>query len=864
MARLGAGSEEQTDESDSAEELADDDPRREAFEQDPGREISEAQEDDDEQQEADDGMDNRRDAVQQEPDIPQGNDETEVDDVEEGRSDAVQQDPGRDLTGGVEDELEDSADNRREAVEQDPGGTNEQSGLGYTPGQSAAERGVEDLSDDQADAIRKQLAAGVSGLGPSDFELARNDSGELQARLSEEGVRESAASTSPTLDPEDFEVTEGGVSLTTQEQEQRFRADAARELGISQDDVTIVRDAEGDLAPLLSEEAERTAIENQLADVDGIAREDIETVERNGRIEGRLTEEALRTRAASQRDELDPQDIEVTVEDGERQAQLTDDAARDLLKQEVASQTNVEESDVRISRGEDGELLARYQPEQPDVAEDPISRAARSGVERIFGSKPPTQDDLLDGLNQGVGDILGVDIPTQGEVSDEFRELSQDELGVTPPTQQELLDDVQGGVEGATGVRLPTNEELTQPLQDRASDIAGTDLEQFADAETAAAAGLPFAAAEPTPLGEAALVGVVGTAAAAQVASEVGGPVNEEIRPEDLEGGAFSGGELPVQQPTRREIPVVDGQRNSELDVPLEDIRNQSEIDVPDSLDRSEIQITDDGEVTVPADFAGNVVIQRGETEEEEIERQQNSEDVIVQVPDEFIPDEQVTIGEEEGFVDEPDPTVDEPDTVEESGFDDDFFRQEEDLVEDDFTEVEPGQSSVEEPGVDIEDGFPTDAGAGAEPTPQAQLPDLDSEVGMILDDAQSAGTRGDVGQAPLTSVQPAQDFGLDLFGEPATSVFTNTGAATTGQGTTEPFDTTVDTGPEDLFEFQEVTEAPRRRRRTDPSFLEADSGDDRQLSTFGIGAGTFENPVTNPGRLDERSEEILGFDEDF
>jgi hypothetical protein len=786
--------------------------RQQAVDEDPGIDVTPPSQVDTDTT-PDDNTSNRQAAVNADQQLSQGIDnadtqQTTGSDPTGARREAVEQEP--DVPVRPSGPEVDPGDARQEAVAADQQRTNQQTQPDPQPTDDRPSTGGEEL-----ERIRREAAASQDNLGPSDIRITENGDGEFDIQLSDEGIRQQATGDIPTLDADDVRIGEdGSVELTRQARQQRVRSQAALNLGVSQEEVRLVRDGSGDISTLLTEEAERTAITNQLTDLDDIAREDIETVERNGSIEGQLTDEALRTRAASQREELDPQDIEVTVEDGERQAQLTDDAARDLLKQEVASQTNVEESDVRISRGEDGELLARYQPEQPDVAEDPISRVARSGVERIFGSKPPTQDDLLDGLNQGVGDILGVDIPTQGEVSDEFRELSQDELGFTPPTQQELLDDLQGGVEGATGVTLPTNEELTQPLQDRASDIAGTDLEQFSDAETAAAAGLPFAAAEPTPLGEAALVGVVGTAAAAQAASQAGGPVNEEIRPEDLEGGAFSGGEIPIEQPTRREIPVVDGQSNSELDVPLEEIRNQSEIDVPDSLDRSEIQITDGGEVTVPADFSGNVVIQRGETEQEDIERQENSEDVIVQVPDEFIPDEQVTIGEQDGFVDEDGPTVDEGDTIQEDAFDDDgAFQEREDAVQDEF--VEPAQPTVEAPGLDIEDDFPADTGASAQPTTRPQLPGLNTEADSVLEEAQGV----DIGQTPFLSTQPTQNFRSDLFSEPASSLFTNGDVITTGEINSEPFDATVDTGLQDPFEFEAFSGAPSRGRRTGQRF---------------------------------------------
>ena len=189
-------------------------------------------------------------------------------------------------------------------------------------------------------------------------------------------------------------------------------------------------------------------------------------------------------------------------------------------------------------------------------------------------------------------------------------------------------------------------------------------------AQAAALAGV--AAPEPaTTLGGAALL-ATGAVAAASTQSQrdvSASPFTDELNVRDEEQGSEL--ETP-RDPAVREVDVPEGQDTvspSELGVPEEAFRSDETGEIPVDVSGG-AEINEDGEVELPAEASGVVVYRNRDEEEEEDEEdedgeaeeeeEEDEEEVAVEVPDEFVPDDEVTIGEstaepEEQQVIEPD-----------------------------------------------------------------------------------------------------------------------------------------------------------------------------------------------------------------
>lgn len=859
----------------------DDENRRDAFEQDPERDVPDTDADDDgSTEEVDTGDENRREAVEQEPDIPQGPDQTDTDEAASGREDAVDQDPGSDP---VERSDELTEENRVEAVEETPEAPQDdtqqdtEQTLGYEPGQSASERGIDDLSQDDADELRKQASAGVAGLGPSDFELFRDDSGDLQARLSEEGLQERASATDPTLDTDDFEVSEEGVSLTTAAREERFRADVSRELGVSQEEVTVVRDREGNFSPFLTEEAERTAIENQLAEQENINREEIETVEQSGRIRGRLTEEAVRERVASQREDLDPGDVDVETVDGERQVRVPEQQAQDEQFGDFAINLPGGRRAENVL-ADAGEAFSEQVAEPAGDAVGDIARTpARFATIGAAGASLAAERAGLDTVSEGFEEI--------GTTAAFVGERAGAGLEAGGRTGVELLNLPETARIAKEGVELGgfiVDESLEGDFAGATSDVATAGA-------GVTASGIDFAFENPNRAAGGLTGGFVGGTGAIRAAQSAGRrsgrAVSAAIQPgEELAGAVARRTRIPTSDTLRRELDEFLGDDRGQADF------SQTETDTATQEEAMlEVEVGSEQARQVEAESEAFVERTRVRGEEwagegegpsptiaeerglDEIEvgqarsrqQQRMSLDRESEIAEERIPDREV-FDSDEAYQRELERAREriQQETAEQEA-----------AAETDTRAAESESAAeVESTFVDQDTALATAAafggmrGAETTATPETAT---DSELaGLFADQQTETDTTLDEAFGLEDTQAVGQSVGLGLDTSVTDLDTTTTTDITTTTDTTT--DTTQETGVGQtteteagrMIEFELESESESRRRTRDREPPENGQDGEQQTGGFDIGVGEFENPITDPGQLDERAEDIVGFDE--
>jgi hypothetical protein len=313
-------------------------------------------------------------------------------------------------------------------------------------------------------------------------------------------------------------------------------------------------------------------------------------------------------------------------------------------------------------------------------------------------------------------------------------------------------------------------------------------------AQAAALAGV--AAPEPaTTLGGAALL-ATGAVAAASTQSQrdvSASPFTDEVNvPEEQSRSEL---EAP-RDPTVTEVEVPEGQQTvspSELGVPEEAFQSDETGEVPVDVSGG-AEINEDGEIELPAEASGVVVYRNRDEEEEdeededdaeEDEEEEDEEEVVVEVPDEFVPDEEVTIGgdtaepEEQQIVepeaiqgqDEAEPDDEQADEE----FDEERFRtprqgQQSDAPDPERTRAEEDQPPTridEQPGISSEETTDTSAGEfggiGLGPSQ-----DVTGIVGADDDDRLATGSQTDA--TPFSGNDTAQEPSLDSGVRPRTA----------------------------------------------------------------------------------------------
>jgi len=234
----------------------------------------------------------------------------------------------------------------------------------------------------------------------------------------------------------------------------------------------------------------------------------------------------------------------------------------------------------------------------------------------------------------------------------ESREAASDLLGVDLPGEEQLASDIRAGIAESTDIDLPAEEELAESIRGGVAERTGISPESLEDPADVIAATAPVAVAEPTPFGEVAVGGLA------------------------LGAGVVEAGDLLTSRATdaptetvrdRPEVPIENFGRPDELRVPPEAFEDGFSIPEGVAEDDVEIQVPqdsdgfgiEDGEIVTPDDFTGGGVIRAGglvgEQIEDPLEEEIEDDDIIIDIPEQFVPEEQVVIGEEPGELEEVD-----------------------------------------------------------------------------------------------------------------------------------------------------------------------------------------------------------------
>jgi hypothetical protein len=274
---------------------------------------------------------------------------------------------------------------------------------------------------------------------------------------------------------------------------------------------------------------------------------------------------------------------------------------REEVREENPGARNIEISE------EDGQLQATF--ESPERDRDPIAGAITGFVEERGDIDLPTESQLVGDINRAIEGATGVDLPTEREFILGTQQAFEGATGVDLPTEREFTRGLRGGVTDLTDVTLPTDEQVGAAARGGFQDVTGISDETIQvarDPASVIAAGAPIAAAEPTPFGEAALVGV---ALGAGIAAE-GDRLDTAAT--DVPIGTFrERPEVPVDQfGIPDEITIPSGEFGGGVSLPDGVTQDQSEIPVPSDGGVG----MQDGEIQVPEDGTGGAFIQTGGT----------------------------------------------------------------------------------------------------------------------------------------------------------------------------------------------------------------------------------------------------------
>jgi hypothetical protein len=227
----------------------------------------------------------------------------------------------------------------------------------------------------------------------------------------------------------------------------------------------------------------------------------------------------------------------------------------------------------------------------------------------------------------------------------------QDQFGI--PNERELTRDIQGAV-GA-----PSRQEVVEDINERLASITGGDTprERVQQGRSGlrelltenpgrlAAAGAPVAAAEPTPVGEALLLGglTVGALAEATDADERAREDNPLVQPPEIEAPDELGQETEIDVPTEPtdtagELETPEGSQSGEIDVPEQpSITGEIATPTPQEQDPFTLRAAEQAQEEREED--------EEEDEEEEDEEEEERRETVVDIPPELVPDDPVAIG---------------------------------------------------------------------------------------------------------------------------------------------------------------------------------------------------------------------------
>jgi hypothetical protein len=271
-----------------------------------------------------------------------------------------------------------------------------------------------------------------------------------------------------------------------------------------------------------------------------------------------------------------------------------------------------------------------------ETGQQDVSRTARDIVTGVTGVSLPTERELARELRRGAG------TPNVAEFTRRNRERAQAAIGFleanqalspgleSPSGEFEATTGPPPGFAGLAGGGINAPRAAVQTIQ-RARGARGlSSIDEALRAGTVADEAARGAA------------GSGGSAAGNIIETTTRGQL---VRDAAAVGGAGAGtalsqdGELPVSERDSSELPVSEGGRGSEIGIPDAPAGQQGEIAVPEQLDRGqELPVPDDRAVVMAS--LNPQQIGRGR------QRQREREDPL-NIPDEFIPDDDVTIGDE-------------------------------------------------------------------------------------------------------------------------------------------------------------------------------------------------------------------------
>jgi len=513
------------------------------------------------------------------------------------------------------------------------------------------------------------------------------------------------------------------IETSTQFEMEQY-ADAVEEqtdadVNVDADDV--LRETSGDgltLAPaaqdrVLLEETRANAAEQfdrKFENVD-ITEEDVVTTE-DGATLNLDTQRQIAAMSLSEQTETD-----VSVEDVRFGGQddgfvLTEQAQRNEPRsQSVTSSVGVEPGDVGPMEDVRNPGTAPYNPpEMPQNVSLPTglqsrgqvtdagstdldtSRLNRQETDRVREQYP----DLTTEVERQLEDELNVELERDdlsiarrdGRIVGQLSEVGQESVEVqrTPGANVPVI----GGI-------LTTGTRIRQDIRDTTDPVAESFRQTTpnkSDVLGFVGAAAPFAATEPTPGGEVVLGTLAAAGLTAAALNERGGVITGDYPTAETSVGIGSG-------IANSEIESPDEPTNDVVELPTETTQERTEISVPEEettvtpeelgIPREPVQdgnveitgpggteITDDGDIVIPAGTKqATGQFRRSEDEDaddadsrNDVGEETEENEVVVNVPDEFIPDEQQTLGE-----------VEEPEDADESPDEEEVAEQQDDLL---------------------------------------------------------------------------------------------------------------------------------------------------------------------------------------
>jgi hypothetical protein len=466
--------------------------------------------------------------------------------------------------------------------------------------------------------------------------------------------------------------------------------------------------SEGEIATgqgVETEMEQAAEFEGQLAQEEGFDPEDIAIQRQGDRLVAVPTQEFVTERAAER---LGQRERVVGVETGDGEVTATFEPTQDELAQEFETVPGVEQVYQRGS-GDEGAVTAvvGLTDEQIENIELAASReldeAIGAGMREVRGERANISGELERQLESQLGaELSDEDIALQredGQIQAQLTEEGQREVAA----QQAPFQDTPVGPAFATGARARTRlQQFTQSNVERAQELAGTDLlfggeERFLGEVGDVAedrvpsptelfggevapedrpevtggapvfapgpggfAGVSRGAAAAGALFGSALAGAgaaaTGEPAAAGATTEIEIPEDREVFTDEISMPATTEEDIFVGSPTGSEVELPDPQETEFLGVPeqgitinpgeMRDFPQSSEVDVPAGgqlFGGSELDVPTEGAPTLAPETQEAIQRERGAGEERQVPSQSGE----TQVPQEFIPDEEIFIGDE-------------------------------------------------------------------------------------------------------------------------------------------------------------------------------------------------------------------------